>query len=525
MDKKAEKEIETEVKLRAQSQLAEPGKADVSGENSPPHLVVSDSDGPGMESEMQKTDSQNSEPPMVSSDASAESLLAQREHSGKDKKVGGGGVWFKRPQYLAVFVVTFLVLVFGCVGNFAHWYWNAPRHESPVTPFLTPAILTGCIGAPDAAYSLPLLPEVLRTFDEDDVATRSQRANREKFFTLGMANLNRFLERSGPMDQPISLLTKCTLLCKMGEPAEAARLFRPLADKYDSPMLKLYQGVFLTLSEDFKEAIGQLDEGAALAKSGKGTIHSSSFYHLWILKAEILQAMGRPEDALAVLNSPGLSERMANYATDNLQESKASVYLQLNQPDKAIVTACQVKKLDHFILSAAYLMKGDYDEAKNHAMDSDLALSRYYSNVGKLDEALKFAKNADRDSHTVVTREQVVYVLNQMARYKEALALSQNISGFCFLRSLPGAWQAIPTLRADRAYALAKSGDAKGALTEANKVLKNNPFSRMALEAARLAYQTLGDRVNEALCAKRIKELKNNVDFRPMPYFNTYPKH
>lgn len=31
MDKKAEKEIETEVKLRAQSQLAEPGKADVSG--------------------------------------------------------------------------------------------------------------------------------------------------------------------------------------------------------------------------------------------------------------------------------------------------------------------------------------------------------------------------------------------------------------------------------------------------------------------------------------------------------------
>lgn len=513
MDKKAEKEIEIEIKLRPESENVG------SGEDSHPDLVVSDSELFRMES-----GTQTSEPSVVANSAKGDlSPLADPQQKGKAKNPINSSPWFKRPGYVGVFTLTFLILFFGGIGYFMQWYVKAPRHEMPSTLFTTPALLTGTVGAPDAAYSLLLLPEVVDLVDEESI-TPAQKANHDKHLTLGLANLNKFLAHANSADQPMSVLTKCTLLCKNGEAGEAARLFRPLAEKYASPLLKLYAGAFLMLSGDLHEAIEQYDKGAALAKMGKGSINSSTYYQFWTMKAEVLQAMGRPSDALSVLESPDLSEYISSVSTDTLLKNKASVYLQLNQPDKAIVAACQMKKLDRFILSAAYLISGDYREALNQAGDSDLSLSRYYSSLGKFEEALKHAETADRDSHTVVTREQVVYVLNQMGRYKEALALSQNISAFSQLRAIPGDWIAILVLRADRAYALAKSGEARSALEEASKVLKNNPFSRTALEAARLSYATLGDRAAEQMFAKRIEELKNKSDFRPLPFGDTYPK-
>ncbi len=510
MDKRAEKEIEIEIKLTPESEK-------LSSEEPLPELVTPTSELPDQVAECSPKESQ----PLTASTNPAIDRKTDGQ-AGADKKVAHMSPWFKRRKYRAVFVVVSLVLLAGCASYFSQWYGSAPRHSRPMTMFMVPTILSSWVGDPDTAYTLQLLPELMVTERDEKGMTPSQHDIHEKLSTIGFDDMRHFLEQSKGADRPMSTFTECVMLSRAGKTAEAARLFRPLLEKYSSPLLNLYQGIFLTLDGQMHDALVQFDKGMALANAGRGSIHSTSFYYFWIMKAATLQSMGKPAEALSVLESPELLERIKSAPVDTLAPSKASVYLQLGQPDKAIVTACQMKKLDRFILSAAYLMKGDYDEALTHSKGSDLALSRYYSSLGKLEVALNHAESADKSLDTVVTREQRVYVLNQMGHYKEALALCQEMDKYSHFRTLEGAWQAIPVLHADRAYAYAKSGDAKNALAEANEVLKNNPFSYTALEASRLASAKLGDKVNEELYSKRINELKNKSDYRPLPFSYTY---
>ncbi len=162
------------------------------------------------------------------------------------------------------------------------------------------------------------------------------------------------------------------------------------------------------------------------------------------MKAAVLRAMGQPEAALNYLDSE-FSKDYKNYSyyADEMRSAKAAALIHLGQYDKAIALACQAKELNRMVLSTAYLMKGDYNEALTQAGDCYLALSRIYSQQGTLGEALKYAEKADAGIDSITTREQRVFVLNQMKRYKEALALSANLTEYAKLRNGSGSLEAM----------------------------------------------------------------------------------
>ncbi|CAN5633531.1 hypothetical protein BH10CYA1_BH10CYA1_45320 [soil metagenome] len=424
----------------------------------------------------------------------------------------------RRVTFRAVLIgVTALAIGAGLTQTW-RWYRDAPRSELRTVEFSTPTFLGGLIGDPDAAFAVQMVPVLVNDYTTSGNPKYGGMVTEvQKQFAFEATR--RFIENS-PGDKSLSILTMGTALSARGQSAEAVRTMRPLIDKTDNPAMKGYLGLLLHLTGDLPASLTELDKGIAYAKTGKVWMSDSGSSNIYTLKSAVLRAMGRPEEALAVLDSPECAEwfKTGSYNRESMLLTKAAAYLHLGQPDKAIKLACECKQLNHMILSTAYLMKGDYGEAITQADQSYLALSRIYSQQGRLTEALEYAKLADSAVDSMTTREQHVFVLNQLKHFKDALSISNDLAEYSKLSNASGSAEALVQIHADRAYAFAELGDTRNALLEANLALGNNPGCRQALEAARLASTKSNDLANAARFENRLRQLKSTRDVRPVAF-------
>ncbi len=494
MEKKREKEIDFKLKT----------EDDSSGlpEDALPELIPSE---------------ESADPATVSDPPTPPALQKSTE------RLQNSGVNNKRSPFSSVtFKSVVLGLAFLAVGagisQSWKWYWNAPRIDHQSLTFLAPTVLGGLVGDPDAAFAMQMVPVI-----SSDVQSGSKHMKAEIFVSdlqkqTSFNALQQFVTQSSG-DKSLSTLALCTTFSARGKSAEAVDASRPLIDGTQNPIMKCYLALLLGLNGDFPGCLTELNKGIASGSSGKLWVDESSRRTLYTMKSNVLRAMGRPDESLAALNSPQCAESFKDTSdSDSLLLCKAAAYLHLGQPDKAIVLACQGKELNRMILSTAYLMKGDYTEALTQAQDVYLALSRIYSQQGRLDEALKYADKADAAVNSVTTREQQVFVLNQLARYKDALAISDDLSEYSRLRSATGSMEAFVEIPADRALAFAHLGDVRNAMYEANLALGNNPNCRTALEAAKLASTKRGDLVKVAQYEDKLKHLVSPPNLRPIAF-------
>ncbi len=439
------------------------------------------------------------------------------EHSQND--AGRNRPVFSRVAFRSMLIGLACLAIGAGLTQAWKWYSNAPRTAHPSVEFLTPTVLWGLVGDPDAAFAIQMVPALADEMRSSGPEMKAQIFVPEVQKQTSFDAVNRYLTQSTG-DKSLSTLAMGTTLSASGRTVEAVQTVRPLINRTDNPIMKGYLALLLGLSGDLPGSLIEVNKGIEAGKTGKVWMYQSSLHTLYTMKANLLRSMGRPAEALAVLVSPECVECFKNnsWETDSLSLSKAAVYLQLGQPDKAIVLACQSKELNRMILSTAYLMKGDYSEALTHAQNSYLALSRIYSQQGRLDQALKNAEKADSAINSIITKEQRVYVLNQLKRYREALAISSDLTEFTKLNSANGSMDAMVQIHADRAVAFAHLGDAHNAILEANLALACNPNCRRALEAAKLASTILGDLAKVAEYQNRLNELGSRPDVRPVSF-------
>jgi tetratricopeptide (TPR) repeat protein len=443
--------------------------------------------------------------------------------------------FFRRRPRPALLAVLALLILWIPLQHATNWYFTAPRPSRPmdappfvVVPLL--AVVTAWVGEPDASYAFQLAPVMMHNakfFGKPDAKEMGEEKELRK---IGLGNIDSFIQQSAAKDHQLSILAKSMALYTSGRSAEAAIEIESVTSGARNPMLKSYRAGLLAVGGDLYGALAELNKCIAMVElTGRRTFYYHQIYP-WIQKAHLLMAMGRPEDALATLNSPfliSLAEQRVGSRADILL-CKAAVYLQLGEPDKAIAvlndSPDSALAQDQILLSTAYLMKAEYSKAVEAAKDSsqtDFALSRIYSNQGAFNKALTYAEKADKELGTLYSLEQRVYVLNQLGRYADALALSKNL----FPHTESGAGisggdlKAQPEMHADRALAFVKLGMPKEALVEAGIALRRNENCRSALEAARLASLSLGDRAGVAFYDSMLK--KNHLPPGYRPIFQT----
>jgi tetratricopeptide (TPR) repeat protein len=425
----------------------------------------------------------------------------------------------------STFRKTFALIAFSAsfvaVNNGLKSFWNSPMAPQ-LTVFGGTSIFSAWCGDPDAAYALQSLPLVINDLSIDPQNTRGAISPARRAALI--ASLDRFVGNSPVGSRELSKLTHAIVLANNGRPKEAAALLAELQS--ENPLVSSLRASVLAMIGDYPAALAECDRGIDFVASSKGMFGSSSCETLWELKAQILLAMGRPEEALSVLELPNFPESSREWALkqDSIKNLKAAAYLKLGQPNQAIITACQAGRLNHTLLSIAYLMRGDIQEAKQQAGDSSLALSRIYSQSGQLQEALKYAKLADDAKFGLHAREQHVYVLNQLGRYREALALCQDLSKFAKVNYLTEIMEHKPQLYADMAWSYARLGQSKEALALAESVLNNNPSNKQALEAAKLASQLDGNNTAVEEFDKRLKALNPHFYNRPIIFYEDVKK-
>ncbi len=416
---------------------------------------------------------------------------------------------------LIVFLVVIIVLI--PIKNAMVWYQEAPRTSYPGAVSFVPSIFTAWIGDADASYALQLAPIMMKDSDE-------KADERKQFRNITLTNAERFLQQTGNAPQSLTRIAGSLALTSEGRSKEAADIIQVVADNASNPMIKAYHALLLAANGDMKTALSEVDRGLALDQKGEKYISYTNSFFLWWEKAQILQAMGKPAEALALLNSP---ECLASTKDGSMSGpgdvlvSKASAYLQLGEPDKAIALYEGIKAPNHIVLFLAYLLKNDYDRAFREAAEisstPNLALSRIYSQKGQLEQALDYAEKAEMKSRNLLTLEQHVHVLNQLGRWKESLTISQNPSAFANLINLssPGI-QCQSELHALRAEAYANLGESANALVEAKMALNINPDCRRALEAARLASSNLRDPGKVEFYESQLRHLTTPINYRPV---------
>lgn len=412
---------------------------------------------------------------------------------------------------------TFLVVVLGalavCANNGLKSFWSSPISSQSIV-FLGPSIFSAWCGELDSANALQALPTMAVEVSSTGAALPPQRR------AAVVASLERFVGSAPVEKRLMSTLVDAVMLAVNGKSDRAAVLLRELDS--NSPLVSGFHAAVQTMIGQYPAALETCDRGIRVLETSSGSFAPSTYDALWSVKAEILIAMGRPEDALRVLELPGFPEKYKEDALkrDNILEAKAAAYLRSNQPDQAIKVACQMRQLNHMILSTAYLMEGDIAEAEQHAGKSYLALSKIYSKTGRLEEALKYAKLADQANLGVAGREQHVFVLNQMGRFREAIALSTDLAALPKVPFLLESMHNMPELHADLAWAYAKLGEIRQAREHANWALNVDPNCRQALEAERLVSQITGDKEKYEAYDSRLKNLQADLYDRPVLFTN-----
>ncbi len=406
-----------------------------------------------------------------------------------------------------------IVALLVAASNGLKAFWNS-AHSGQLMVLEGPAIISAWCGDPDAANGLLALPLMMSELSDNDsiknIISPQRRAG-------VLASVDKFVAQTPVDKRTMTTLIDGIVEAGNGNPVKAAALLEEM--KSDSPLVIGMHAAVLPMTGDYGGALKEAERGIQLTMAKKTHNYTYGAYSsLWFVKAQVLLAMGRAAEALKVLEMPGFPESLKETALkdDSVLQVKAASYLKLRQPDKAIVTACQMSRLNHMLLSTAYLMKGDFREATQHAYKSSLALSKVYSQTGRLDDALKYAKTADDAHFGVAAREQHVFVLNQMGRYREALAICADLSTLTNIDNLMESLHIMPELHADMAWAHAKLGHAKEALEHANWVLKVEPTCRQALEAAKAASQLTGDLDAYRNYDTRLRNLSSNLYDRPV---------
>ncbi len=419
---------------------------------------------------------------------------------------------FRKTCALIAFSAAFVA-----VNNGLKSLWSSPL-AAQLTIFGGASVFSAWCGDSDAAYALQEFPVMIDDLSDYSGGGRKMISPERRAAVI--ASLNRFVKSSGTGSHELSKFAHAVVMASNGKPLEAAHLLSDL--KAENPLVSGLLASTLAMVGDYSAALEECNRGIEIISQSKGRFDSTMCEGLWDVKAQILTAMGRPEAALTVLELPQFPEFFKEPALkrDSIKSMQASNYLKLGQADKAIVTLCQSSTLNHVLLSAAYLQKGDIAEAKQQAGDSRLALSRIYSQTGDLDKALQYAKAADDAKFGLHAREQHVYVLNQMGRYREALALCNDLTEFEKLKYLSEIFESMPQLNADMAWSYARLGRSKEALALAESVLKINPSNRVALEAAKLASHLTGNVAGYEEFDKRLKYLNPYLLDRPTLFYD-----
>jgi tetratricopeptide (TPR) repeat protein len=424
--------------------------------------------------------------------------------------------FFRQNVLPLVLVILVLVVVLIPLKNAFVWYKEAPRTFFSGGVSFVPAIFTAWVGDADAAYALQLGATAMIESDPKLHGEKSQ------FRKITLKNAEQFVQQTGA-PQSLTRLAASLAYTSEGRPKEASAVIRGVAENASNPLIKAYDALLLAGSGDMKAALSEIDQGLAIDKKGETYFGYGNGFLLWWEKAQILQAIGKPAEALAFLNS---SECLASTQkglmnSSDLLISKSSALLQLGEPDQAIALNEGIPAPNHITLFLAYLLKNDYERAFHEAHEisgtPNFALSRYYSQKGQLAEALDYAEKAEQKSRNLITLEQHVHVLNQLGRWKESLSISQDPSTFANLMNLTASGiQCQYELHALRAEAFANLGQSATAFVEAKMALDINPECRKALEAARLASANLKDFAKVAFYDDQIRRLTTPINYRPL---------
>lgn len=416
---------------------------------------------------------------------------------------------FSKTTIRKTLVASVLVALLVAASNGLKSFWSSPISSQSVV-FMGPSIFSAWCGEFDAANALQALP----TMATEVSSTGSFLPARRR--AAVEACLERFVGSTPVGKRAMSTVVDAVLLAAKGNPGQAVELLGGLDS--DSPVVSGFHAAVLTIMGQYPAALETCDRGIRAVEASRGAFSPTTYDALWTIKAQTLIAMGRPDDALKVLDLPGYPDRYKEEALkrDSFLEARAAALLRLNQPDQAIIVACQMRRLNHMILSTAYLMKGDVSEAEQHAGKSYLALSKIYSQTGRLDQALKYAKLADQADLGVAGREQHVFVLNQLGRFREVIALADDLIALPKVEFMVDSIHNMPKLHADIAWAYANLGDVRQAHEHANWALHVDPGCRRALEAERLAGKLAGDMKKYQEFDSRLMNIKPVLYDRPV---------
>lgn len=419
---------------------------------------------------------------------------------------------------LTVALVVGLFMLSLPIKQAVYTYANAERPAGRQAAVFFPSILSAWFGDADSSYALQTLPTMLSLAgNKNNAESRALRNNT-------IETLRRYWHSGGDSEKDFSRLLGTIALSSSGDAAESVRQIRPIMKRAENSMLNLYCAILMANSGDLAGAVQETDEGLRLSNAGKGQQFVAGdptiFY---AMKARLYQTMGKPEDALAVLNSAACSQAVKENhkahsdRADGVLFGKAWAYLQLGQPDKAISLFSSTRKDTKSILGIAYLMKNNIAKALSEADltppndhgKRQILLSRIYCKQGKFDQSLVSANQAEQQSPNLIALEQRVFVLNKLGRYKEALAISAHFEEQLspWLEGEDILFRVLPDLHAGRAEAYLKTGDFANALQETQLALKMNGTLLRALQVANQASLGLRDRVSAAAYENRINAI------------------
>ncbi len=267
MEKKQEKEIE--IKLRAESDS--PGSA----EETRPELIpaaegcVDDTmlpDAPVSAPESAPALVPEPAPASVPEPASASVPEPATSEPGKEPATAGASV--QEPQSSTadkgtasikltsryVLIGLSLLLLAGSLAQAWSWYVLAPRPDRAAAHFMTPALLAGLVGDPDAAYAIQMMPVMISDVSIGDKHQIGAMDVPELQKLNSFEALQQFIAHSSG-DKSLSTLAMSTTFSARGKAADAVRTVRPLIDSTGNPIMKGYLAMLLCLNNDLPGAL------------------------------------------------------------------------------------------------------------------------------------------------------------------------------------------------------------------------------------------------------------------------------